>query len=54
MQDLRPRYYVRLLPGDGGDAAVEAAKALSRYEIALVQTMPREDGSIVLLSLIHI
>ena len=30
VQDLRTRYYVRLLPGEGGDAAVEAAQALSR------------------------
>lgn len=50
VQDLRTRYYVRLLPGDGGDAAVEAAEALSRYEIELAQTMPREDGSIVLIT----
>lgn len=50
VQDLRTRYYVRLLPGDGGDAAVEAAEALSRYEIELAQAMPREDGSIVLIT----
>ena len=50
VQDLHTRYYVRLLPGDGGDAAAEAAKALSRYEIDLVHTISREDGSIVLIT----
>ena len=50
VQDLNTRYYVRLLPGDGGDAAAEAAKALSRYEIDLVHTISREDGSIVLIT----
>ena len=50
VQDLHTRYYVRLLPGDRGDAAAEAAKALSRYEIDLVHTISREDGSIVLIT----
>ena len=50
IRDLSIRYYVRIVPGDTGDAQVRAEEVLTEHGIATEQVMKLEDGSFALVT----
>ena len=50
IRDLSTRYYVRIVPGDTGDAQVHAEEVLTEHGIATEQVMKLEDGSFALVT----
>ena len=50
IRDLSTRYYVRVVPGDTGDAQARAEEILTGHGIATEQVMALEDGSLALVT----
>lgn len=50
IRDLSTRYYVRIVPGDTGDAQARAEEVLTEHGIATEQVMKLEDGSFALVT----
>ena len=50
IRDLSTQYYVRIVPGDMGDAQVRAEEVLTEHGIATEQVMKLEDGSFALVT----
>lgn len=50
IRDLSIRYYVRIVPGDTGDAQARAEEVLTEHGIATEQVMELEDGSFALVT----
>lgn len=50
IRDLLTRYYVRIVPGDTGDAQARAEEVLTEHGIATEQVMELEDGSFALVT----
>ena len=50
IRDLSTRYYVRIVPGDTGDAQARAEEVLTEHGIATERVMELEDGSFALVT----
>ena len=50
IRDLSTRYYVRIVPGDTGDAQARAEEVLTEHGVATEQVMKLEDGSFALVT----
>lgn len=50
IRDLSTRHYVRIVPGDTGDAQARAEEVLTEHGIATEQVMGLEDGSFALVT----